>query len=104
LDDVPAFRINEGWIKVNALSRQNLPLIKSGRAAAQMPFANHAGVITGGLQILRHRRLRAIEAVKGRHAVEVTVFAGENGGAARRADGIDTIDMIETHSLMCQPV
>ena len=53
-----------------------------------MPLADHAGVIARRLQILRNRRLRTIEPIEHRHAVDVGIFPGQYGRATRRTDRI----------------
>ena len=69
-----------------------------------MPFADHACVITRPLQRLRHRPLTAIKAIERWHAIDVTVFAGEDGSATRCADGIHRETMVETDAFLREPI
>src|ERR1039458_875163 len=78
LDHVPALGGNKLRIKIDSLPRQNAPLIESGGVAAKVPLAEHARVIPRRLEILRHRGLRTVEAIKGWHAVEMAVLAGKD--------------------------
>src|ERR1035438_9312859 len=71
LDHVPAIGVNKLRIKIDPLPRQNTPLIEAGGIAPEVPLAEHARVISRRLEILRHGGLRAVEAVEGRHAVEM---------------------------------
>ena len=89
LHDAAAFGREKGGVVINALAGQNGPLVEAGGVAAQVPLADHPGVIARRLEVLGHRGLGTVEAVEGRHAVEVAVLAGEDGGAAGAADGID---------------
>ena len=88
---------DEHRIVINALAGKDVPVIKPGRVAEQMPFADHARVIACGLQILRERRLAAVEPVEHRHPVEVAVFARQNGRAAGRADRVDDETIHKPH-------
>ena len=84
---------------VHALAGQDLPSVEAGGIAAKVPFADHAGVVAGGLKQLRHRSLRAVEAVEDGDSVPVGVCAGQHGGPARRADGVRDEGVPEEHSL-----
>src|SRR5262245_43593219 len=64
-----------------------------------MPLSNHARVIAGGLQVLGSSRLRAVEAIKDGHPVEVAVFAGENCRATWSADGVNSKAVLKTDPL-----
>ena len=88
LDAPPAVLVVEGRIVVDALPGQDVPVVEARRVAAQVPLADHGGVVAGLLQHLRHGRLRTVEAVEDRHAVQVAVLAGEDRGPARRADRV----------------
>ena len=104
VDDAPAGRFEKGRIDVRALSRQDRPVIEPGRVAAEVPFADHAGIVAGCLQILGDRWLRAVELVKHGRAVLVAVLAGQDRGAARRADRVNAEDPVKPHPVACQPV
>ena len=60
-----------------------------------MPFANHAGVVTGFLKVFGDGRLGTVEAVEYGDAIEMAVFAGEYSGAARGTDGVDGETVVE---------
>src|SRR5690242_3962400 len=79
---------------------QNIPIIKTGGIALQMPLADHAGVITGGLQHFGNGRLAAVETIEDSDAVDMAVFSGENRRAARGADGIDDETILEAHAFV----
>ena len=44
----------EDGIPIGSLAGQHDPAIEAGRVGAEVPFADHAGVITAGLQVLGH--------------------------------------------------
>ena len=92
-----AGRREEDRVVIHALTGQNVPEIEARRLAAEVPLADHAGVIAGGVQIRRQRRPLRVNRVEYRHAVDVTVLAGENARAARRADGVDAETIFEPH-------
>src|ERR1019366_6220370 len=98
LDHVPAIGGNKMRIKIDPLPRQNTPLVESGRVAPKVPLAEHARVIPRRLEVFRHRGLRAVEAVEGRHSVEMAVLAGENRRPAWAADRIDAEAVVEPHT------
>ena len=85
-------------VKVNALSGEDAPVIEASGIAAQVPFANHAGVVAGGLKVFGDGGLGAVEAVEGGHAVEVAVFAGEDRRPAGGADGVNGEAAVEPHA------
>src|ERR1017187_6857931 len=68
------------WVVVNALARQNFPMVKSGRITFQMPFTNHGGLVAGLLEQFGISDLRAVETAVGVvvKAVDVAVGAGED--------------------------
>ena len=75
LDRLLRPHLDELRIVIPPLSRQDAPVIETRRIAAQMPLPDHPRVIARGLEILRHCRLRAVEAVENRHAVAVRILA-----------------------------
>src|SRR5207245_1043032 len=91
-------------VMIDPLARENVPIIEPGRVAGEMPFADHAGVIASLLEHLGNGGLPPIEAVEDGHAVDMAVFAGENGGATWSADGIDAEAIKEPHSLVGEAV
>src|SRR5439155_3635142 len=78
---------DQEWVMINALAREDVPIIEPGRVAEQMPFPDHPRLVSGGLQIFGQRGLAAVESVEHGDASEVAVFAGENSGTTGRADG-----------------
>ena len=89
----------EHRIEIGALSRKDFPAIEALRIASEVPLADHAGVVAALLQQLRDRRTAAVEPVENGHAVDVRVLAGEDGGAARRADRVGGEDVFEERAL-----
>ena len=89
----------EHRIEIGALSRKDFPAIEALRIASEVPLADHAGVVAALLQQLRDRRAAAVEPVENGHAVDVRVLAGEDGGAARRADRVGGEDVFEERAL-----
>ena len=93
-------------VVVDALSRQDLPEVEAGGVADEVPLAYDGGLIAGLLQQLREGELRAVEdrvrVVE--EAVEVRVFAGQDDGAARTADGVGDQGAIEAHAFLGEAV
>ena len=89
----------EHRIRVRALPGKDLPPIEPGRIASQVPLPDHARVVAGLLEQLRHRHARAVEAVEHGHAVQMRVLAGQDGRPARRADRIRHEHALEEHAL-----
>lgn len=73
-------------VHVLALSGQDAPIVKARGIAGQMPLTDDAGVVAGGLQVFRQRRLAAVKAVEYGHAILVAVLASEYRRATRRAN------------------
>jgi hypothetical protein len=63
-----------------------------------MPFADEARVVAGLLEIPGKMRLRTVEGVEDGNAVLVAVFAGKNGRATGRTDGVLDETIAEAHS------
>ena len=61
----------EDRVHVRALAGQDLPAVEARRVAAEVPLADHAGVVAAGLEQARHGLPRAVEPVEHRHAVQV---------------------------------
>src|ERR1017187_2414973 len=104
LDHVPAIGVNKLRIKIDSLPRQNAPFVESGRVAPKVPLAEHARVIPRRLEVFRHRGLRAVEAVEGRHSIEMAVLAGEDRRPAWAADRIDAEAVVEPQTRLGQAV
>src|ERR1041384_953393 len=49
---LPLAVLDQHRIVIKSLPWQNVPVIETGRIAAEMPFADHPGVIAGIVQIL----------------------------------------------------
>src|SRR5690606_39288618 len=62
--------LDERRIVIQALPGQNIPVIKAGRIALEMPLADDGGVITGLLQCFGDRPLTAVEFVEHRYRSE----------------------------------
>ena len=74
---------------IDALAGENVPVVEAGGLADQVPFADHGGLVAGALQFLGDVIALGVERIfEGVDAVLVAVLAGENRGAAGRADGI----------------
>ena len=94
----------EHRVPVGALAGQDLPAIEADGIAAEMPFADHAGVIARLLQQARDRHARAVEAVEDGNAVEVRVLPGQDRGAAGRADRVRREHPRQQRALPRQPI
>ena len=100
---LPGRRVEHG-IAVRALAGQDLPAIEPDGIAAEVPLADHPGVVAALLQQPRDRHARTVEPIEHRHAVEVRVLAGQNRGAARRADRVGGKDARQQRALARQPI
>jgi len=94
----------EDRVAIDALAGQDDPTVEAGRVGAEVPLADHAGVVAGGLQALGDMVARTVEAIENRHAVEVRILAGEQRGTAGRADGVGDAGVLETCAGLGQPV
>jgi hypothetical protein len=83
------------WPAICALAGENLPVIETGGIAAEMPFADHGGLIAGGFEAFGDVVAIAIEGIENGNSVLVAVLAGEDGGAAGSADGVDGVTAVE---------
>ena len=74
-------------IVVVALSRDNLPVIKTGRQALEMPFAHQCGLVTDFLQQFRESLLRTVEYAGGIiiEFIGTAMFSCYHAGAAGTA-------------------
>jgi hypothetical protein len=92
-------------VVVDALAREDVPVVEAGGVADQVPFADDGGLVAGLLQQLGEGLLRAVEAVAVVvEAVQVAVFAGLDDGAAGAADGVGHETALELHALLREPV
>ena len=94
----------EDRIVIGALARQDLPGVEPYRIAAEMPFADHSGVVAALLQQTRKSDARAVEAVENRHAVQMRILSRQNRGAARRADRVRREHVPHQHAFARQPI
>src|ERR1051325_558314 len=101
---MPSIVLDKSGIEISSLPDQDFPNIKPGGIGAQVPLANHPGVVTGGLKAFGDGGLRAVESIKGRDAVQVTVLPGEDCGPARRTYRINAEHLIEAHAFVGQSV
>ena len=99
-----AARREEDGIPVGVLTRQHEPAVKARGVAAEMPLANHAGVIAALLEMLRDVVTGAVEAVEHGQAVQVRILSGEQRGAAGRAYRIDAERASEARAFFRVPV
>ena len=66
-----------------------------------MPLADDGGLVTVALQDFGEVFLAVVEVgADGRDFVDVVVGAGENGGAARFAEGIGAETIVEAHAVL----
>jgi len=91
---------------INALAREDVPVVKAGRVGFQMPFADHRGLVPGLLEQLGEGGLGAVKTavvivVK---AVDVAVRAGDERGAAGAAQRIVHQETVKPHAFPRQPV
>ncbi len=90
---------DEGGIVIDALAGQDVPVVEAGGIGDQVPLADHGGLIAGALQFLGDVVALGIERFVQRvDAVLVAVLAGEDRGAAGRADGVGAEAIGEAHA------
>jgi len=93
-------------VVVDALALEDLPEVEPGRVAVEVPLADHGGLVAGGLQQLRERRLGTVEDGV-RVVVEtipVGILASQDHRAARATDRIGHERPVEPHALPGDPV
>ena len=96
---------DEGRVVIEALAGQDGPVIEAGRAvlrpAAQVPLAEDAGLPALSLQRLDEGR-QAVVHGRGQcgDPVDVVPCAGEDGGAAGRANRVGTEAVVEAHATL----
>ena len=89
----------EGGIVVDALAGEDVPVVEAGGVGDEVPLADHGGLVAGALQFLGDViALRVERLVEGVDAVLVAVLAGEDRGAAGRADGVGAEAVGEAHA------
>ena len=81
-------------------------MVETGRVTDEVPFADDRGLVSRGLEQFWKCGLRAVEAavrvvVK---TIEMAVFAGQNRGAARSANGIGHEAAIEAYPTFREPI
>ena len=79
---VVAFGCDEVGIVVAALAGEDFPVVETGGLTGKVPFANQGGLITDFLEELGKGLLGTVElgGFVFVEAVEVAVFAGQDGG------------------------
>src|SRR6185436_627467 len=83
--------VDERRIMVNALAGEDVPVVEARGVGREMPLADHGSLVSGGLELFGDVVARGVETVlEGVDAIAVRVLAGEDGGAARSADGVGT--------------
>ncbi len=91
--------VDEHRVVVVPLVDEDLPLVEARRRGLQMPLADDGRLVAGRLQQLRQRHLAAVEGVAVvAQPVQVTVLAGQQNGAARRADRVRDEAVREAHA------
>ena len=101
----PALRSLHRRVVVRSLSEQDLPVIKTGRIAAQVPFADDRRLVAGLLEQFGHCLLRPVEKTIIRGiSIEMAVFAGENHRSGRSTDGVRHKTVPKQHSLFRKPI
>ena len=90
-------------VVVEALAGQHIPVVEAGwvvdAAVAQVPLADDGGLVAGGLQQLGHGNLAPVKRRgEGGNAVDMVVGAGEDHGAAGRADRVGAEAVVEAHA------
>ncbi len=103
-DREPVPRDEELRIPVGSLARQDDPAVEAGRVGAEVPLADHPGVISRRLKVFGDVVAGAVEPVEDRHAVLVRILAGQEGGAAGGADGVGDEGVGEAGSFVGQAV
>ncbi len=92
-------------VVVGALVPEHLVMVEPFGAGLQVPLPEQCRLVARRLQQLRKRLLGAVKRLAVRHhAGEVPVLAGEDGGAAGRADRVGDEGVAEQHALGGQPV
>jgi hypothetical protein len=98
----------EQWIKVFTLSPRAdkyVIMVKAGWLAFEVPLADYGSLVTGLLQQLGKRLLRAIKSYfVVNDTVDMTVFTGKDYGPAGRTDTIGTKAVFEKHTLFGEPI
>ena len=71
----------------------------------QVPLADHGGLVAEvGHHVGEHDFIGSDGIGEGAHAVDVGILAGEQGGAAGRADGVRAKYVIETNAFAGQTI
>ena len=95
-----------GRVVIDTLPQEDLPEVETGRVGVEVPLADHRGLVTGGLQEFRERRLGPVEDGVGVvvETVPVGILAGQDHRAARAADGVRDQRPVEAHAFPGDPV
>ena len=104
IDRERAARHEERRVAVGTLTGQHGPAVKAGGVTAEVPLADHAGVVTPRLHPLGEVVSAAVEPVEHRHTVFVGILAGEQRGPAGRADRVGDERVEKACPARCQPI
>ena len=81
--------LDEDGVVVQALAREDLPIIEAAGGVDEVPFADDGRLVAGGLQILGDVGDGGVELVgEGLNAGQVGVEPGHDDAAAGGADGV----------------
>src|SRR5690606_11221916 len=98
--------LDHNGIVIKPLSHKNIPIIKPGWVAFQMPLTNHCRLVARLLQYLRVGKLAAIKwcaAVSG-YAIQVAVLAGQDSRAAGGTQGIGGKAVFQYHAFIADAI
>ena len=89
----------EGGIVIDALAGEDIPVVEAGGFGNEVPLADHGGLVARALEFLGDVIALGVERLfEGVDAVLVAVLAGEDRGAAGRADGVGAEAVGEAHA------
>ena len=84
---------------IDALAGEDVPVVEAGGVGDEVPLADHGGLVAGALEFLGDVIALGVERLfEGVDAVLVAVLAGEDGGAAGRADRVGAEAVGEAHA------
>src|ERR1051326_9163143 len=94
-----AAHIDQHRVVIHALTRQDIPIVESGRVSFQMPFSNHRRLVSNGFQILGDILVLWIDpVVESLDAFHVAVLAREDSRSTGSADRVGAKTVVEPHS------
>ena len=105
LDRASAVLVDQHRVVVVPLAGEHVPVVEALGVRVEVPLADHRGPVAGAAELLGEGPLVPVELVAvAAEAVRVAVLAGEDGGAARAADGVAAERAREDDALGGQPV